>query len=60
MLARTLLFITACIASSACTSTYHPEYHPVTVTTIHQSQGATPVVVQQPQLADPEVFFQAP
>src|SRR5260221_8199639 len=51
------------VASCACTSTYHPEYHPVTVTEVHQSVsasgvahtpvangGVTPLVIQQPAL----------
>jgi ABC-type uncharacterized transport system auxiliary subunit len=66
MLVRVLV-LAACASPCACTQTYHPEYHPVTVTTVHQSvsaqavtpAGITPVVVQQPRLADPEVFFQA-
>ena len=59
----------AVLATCACTSTYHPEYHPVTVTEVHQSvsangvahtpgaTGVTPLVVQQPQLADPNIVF---
>ncbi len=66
MLSRAL-FIAACAATGACTSTYHPEYHPVTVTTVHETvstqttpTSVTPIVVQEPQLADPEVVFKAP
>lgn len=52
---------------AACTSTYHPEYHPVTVTNVQQSSSGavltapatapTGVTVQQPALADPDAFF---
>jgi hypothetical protein len=60
--------IAGAIALSACTSTYHPEYHPVTVTTVHQStSGAvltttpatapTGITIEQPALADPNAFF---
>jgi hypothetical protein len=55
-----VLLIALC---AACTQSYHPEYHPVTVTTIHQSSASVtpaPIVVEQPRLADPEVFFQKP
>ncbi len=66
------------IGAPACESTYHPEYHPVTVTTVHQawsSPGTTvvaqpaavsvapvgvvpqPIVITEPPLANPEVFF---
>ena len=49
------------LAAMACTSTYHPEYHPVTVTTIHQTtSGATnapPLVVPTTEVAEPEVVF---
>ena len=42
-----------------CTSTYHPEYHPVTVThiVVAPAANAQPVVVAQPALADPDVVF---
>lgn len=71
------------IGAPACESTYHPEYHPVTVTTVHQAWNAPgvtavvaqpasvstvsvvpvgvspqPIVVTQPSLANPDVFFQ--
>lgn len=44
---------------TACTSTYHPEYHPVTTTTVTQvgHAQATPIVIQTPPAADPEAFF---
>jgi hypothetical protein len=49
----------------ACESTYHPEYHPVTVTEVHQSVGSSAavtvpavVVVPAPALADPNIVFQ--
>jgi hypothetical protein len=57
----------------ACTSTYHPEYHPVTTTTVTQQYssngvghapvvvGGAPtaggVVIEQPPAANPEEFF---
>ena len=44
---RIVLFGLA-LALGACTSTYHPEYHPVSVT--HVTTGASGVIVQQPQL----------
>ena len=28
-----------------CESTYHPEYHPVTVTTVHQAWSGAPVTI---------------
>jgi len=42
-----------------CTSTYHPEYHPVTVTHVVVAPAASgaPVVVATPALADPDVVF---
>ena len=68
-----VLILALCAAPLACTQTYHPEYHPVTVTTVSQSTnaevvaparaapaGVTPIVIEQPRLADPEVFFQKP
>ena len=56
---RLIIALIAVIASNvACTSTYHPEYHPVTVTTVHQAGAvAQPIVVEQPVLADPNVVF---
>ena len=71
--------VALCASIVACTDTYHPEYHPVTVTTVNQSMntpavitmpqahaatvvaptGVTPIVVEQPALADPNVFFGA-
>jgi hypothetical protein len=38
---RRSLLLVAPLALAACTSTYHPEYHPVTVSNV-----AYPVVVQ--------------
>jgi hypothetical protein len=53
------LLLLACFALVACTQTYHPEYHPVTVTTVHQGGAAPPgpLVIQDPALADPNAFF---
>lgn len=52
-------FVIAAGLLTACTSTYHPEYHPVTTTTVTQvgAASAAPVVIQTPQPADPESFF---
>lgn len=38
---RAILFAsaTALVALAGCTSTYHPEYHPVTVTSYEQHVG---------------------
>lgn len=33
------------VGVTACTSTYHPEYHPVTVTSVHQDYAGAPVTV---------------
>ena len=64
-----IILIAATFASLACESTYHPEYHPVTVTTVHQAWSggapvvvtpappAQPIVIEQPTLADPQVVF---
>ncbi len=38
MNARNLLVLGALLGG--CTSTYHPEYHPVTVTSVHQTTVA--------------------
>ncbi len=50
----------ALIALSACTETYHPEYHPVSVSTFSQNV-AYPVNVQSgapaPNLATPGVVI---
>ncbi len=58
-----MLILVLCGALCACTETYHPEYHPVSVTTIHQSSngpaGGTPLVVSEPVLADPELVFRS-
>lgn len=50
----------------ACTSTYHPEYHPVTVTTVQQTTNAPvevetnrPVVVA-PAASAPPIVVPAP
>jgi hypothetical protein len=76
LLAMRNLVIALCASIVACTDTYHPEYHPVTVTTVNQSlntptviappaaviaapSGVTPIVVTQPALADPNLFFGA-
>ena len=52
-------FVIAAALLTACTSTYHPEYHPVTTTTVTQVGHAqpTPVVIQTPPPADPDAFF---
>ena len=39
MRALSVLVLVALVAAPACTSTYHPEYHPVTVTTYEQHVG---------------------
>ena len=52
--------LVVCITLAACSQTYHPEYHPVTVTTIHQGGAAPlgPVIIQDPPVANPEAFFE--
>lgn len=62
----------AVLSLAACTNTYHPEYHPVTATTITQTTssgsqpttvaapGLGPVIVQQPPAANPDQFFDTP
>ena len=61
----------AIVASSvaACTSTYHPEYHPVTATTITQTYSGGAVLSSGPAAqrpvfvaptASPPVVIQAP
>lgn len=57
----------AALSLAACTSTYHPEYHPVTATSITQVSSSTngqppitaggPVIIQQPPAANPDEFF---
>lgn len=64
-------YLFVALSLAACTSTYHPEYHPVTSTNITQTYsgtGAAPraipaptgggVIVEHPQAADPDEFFQ--
>jgi len=41
-----LLALAAALA--ACTSTYHPEYHPVTVTSVNQTYSAPVAVAPAP------------
>ena len=61
----------AAIALTACTSTYHPEYHPVTTTTITQTSSSPaeggpragaqrPGVVVVPAPSQPIVVQSAP
>jgi hypothetical protein len=38
-------FVAALLAVAACTSTYHPEYHPVTVTSYEQNVTASPPAI---------------
>jgi len=59
MVAALALAITAL---AACTSTYHPEYHPVTVTSYeqHVSNGATLGVPGAPPQAGPVLSAPAP
>ena len=70
------IILLACASLLGCTDTFHPEYHPVTATTVVQSTNGSTVlmspgapvaitplpapsgiVIQQPQLADPDAFF---
>ncbi len=44
---RSALFALAA-ALAACTSTYHPEYHPVTVTSVNQTYSAPVAVTPAP------------
>ena len=57
-----LRIVAGAVVLVGCTSTYHPEYHPVTVTTVQQTSNAPnasppQLVVPQPALADPDVVF---
>ncbi len=68
-----LCLFAAALSLAACTSTYHPEYHPVTATSVTQTYvsnpgAATPtpatpagaVIIQQPPAANPDQFFDTP
>jgi hypothetical protein len=53
---RQLTFLFAVASLAACTSTYHPEYHPVTATTITQTYSSPMAVgaaVQRPIVVAP-------
>ena len=41
MRALSALLLVAAASTAACTSTYHPEYHPVTVTSYEQHVNTT-------------------
>ena len=43
------------VSLAACTSTYHPEYHPVTTTTVTQTYGAPATVVNGASAQRPAV-----
>jgi len=42
-----IILVALALALGACTSTYHPEYHPVSVTHVVTGNMAGAVVVQQ-------------
>ena len=52
---RHIILLATLVSASACESTYHPEYHPVTVTDVHQSWngGVTTVGGYTPAYATP-------
>jgi hypothetical protein len=62
---RISISIFAAMGLAACTSTYHPEYHPVTATSVTQNysggapaaQPGGPVIIEQPPVANPDEFF---
>lgn len=40
-----IILLVSLASAFGCESTYHPEYHPVTVTTVHQAWSGAPVTV---------------
>jgi hypothetical protein len=43
-----IILLGLALALGGCTSTYHPEYHPVSVTNV--TTGASGVLIQEPPL----------